>query len=100
MINILKIVHNSNRVHNDLKPENVMIQTLEDGSTQAYIIDYGFASKFCDGDKNHIAVDASVDLFQGNINFSSLRQMKFLQTSRKDDLVSLFYMMIFLLNDN
>ena len=33
IINILKIVHTSKRVHNDIKPENVMVKTLEDGST-------------------------------------------------------------------
>lgn len=63
IIDILKIVHTSKRVHNDLKPENVMVQTLEDGSTQAYLIDYGFASKFIDPQNHnyHIAEHETID---------------------------------------
>jgi hypothetical protein len=34
----------------------------------------------------------------GNIHFSSLRQMLFNNTSRKDDLVSLVYLLLSLLN--
>ena len=72
---ILKLVHASKRVHNDLKPENVMIQTLDDGSRQAYLIDYGFATKLCDANNCHIAAEETAIDFQGNIYFSSLRQM-------------------------
>jgi hypothetical protein len=38
-------------------------------------------------------------MFQGNMLFSSVRQMEFRKTSRKDDLIALFYLMIYSLND-
>ena len=50
-----------------------MVQTLEDGSTQAYLIDYGFASKLYGANNSHIAEEETVDAFQGNLYFSSLR---------------------------
>ena len=38
-------------------------------------------------------------LFQGNLFFCSVRTLKFLKTSRKDDFMSLAYMVIYLLNN-
>ena len=37
-------------------------------------------------------------MFQGNILFASLNQMEFRQTSRRDDLISLFFLLVYLLN--
>lgn len=49
--------------------------------------------------KTHIDPNSNVEVFQGNMLFASVRQMEFRRTSRKDDLVSLFYLLIFTLND-
>ena len=37
------------------------------------------------------------ETFHGNVVFSSLNQLKFHATSRRDDLISLFYLLIYLL---
>ena len=50
IVEALKIVHTSKRVHNDIKPENIMMKTLPDGTTQAYLIDFGMASKYYDSE--------------------------------------------------
>ena len=66
-----------------------------------HLVDYGFADKFVkQNSKDHIEFHTAIDTFQGNIEYSSLRQMKFMRTSRKDDFVSLFYMVTSLLNHN
>lgn len=57
------------------------------------LIDPGFAQKI-------MKEPYDVDKFEGNMLFSSLNQMEFKSTSQRDDLVSLFYMMVFLMNDN
>ena len=75
IVNLLKVVHTSRRVHNDLKPENVMIKTLQDGSTQACLIDYGFATKYYGEGYTHIGEQETTEDFKGNFQFSSLRQM-------------------------
>ena len=36
-------------------------------------------------------------MFRGNMEFASPNQMKFYTTSRRDDLISLFYLMIYML---
>ena len=38
-----------------------------------------------------------VDTFRGNMIFSSSNQLRFFNTSRRDDLVSLCYLMIYLI---
>lgn len=49
--------------------------------------------------KEHISESNAGEVFQGNMVFASERQMNFGETSRKDDMVSLFYLLIFMLND-
>ena len=77
-----------------------MINIQEDGSPKVFLIDFGFAAKFIkDKSGEHIESNETTDMFQGNLLFSSVTQMKFLKTSRKDDMISLFYMIAYLLND-
>ena len=62
------------------------------------LIDYGMATSFLDKNGNHLKKD-QVDTFKGNILFASLSALEFNQPSRKDDLISLCYLMLYLLND-
>ena len=78
-----------------------MVDILPDGTPKVYLVDYGFSDKFisdCTGD--HVEENESVETFRGNLVHSSLRQMNFLKTSRKDDLVSLFYMIVSVIKSN
>lgn len=57
LIGILKYVHTTRRTFNDLKPENIMINTKGDldAEPEVYLIDFGFADKFTEDDsKIHI----------------------------------------------
>ena len=67
---------------------------------KVFLIDFGFATKYVTSDKDHIPESSKVEVFTGNLIFASVRQMSFGATSRCDDLISLFYMLIYLLNDN
>ena len=64
------------------------------------LIDFGLTSKYKGKDKKHISDTETTDVFQGNTFFSSLDSMNFYRTSRKDDMVSLYLMMVWLMNDN
>ena len=48
--------------------------------------------------REHIP-NSKVDIFHGNIVFSSLHQLQFQTTSRRDDIISLCYLIIYLLQD-
>jgi len=89
-------------VFNDLKLQNIMINENIDNDedcNEVVLIDYGFASSYLQKDKKtHISPSSTTEVFRGNIFFASLNQLKFGTTSRKDDLISMFYFMIYTLN--
>tara|TARA_B110000305_G_C18989330_1_gene425363 strand:- start:82 stop:408 length:327 start_codon:yes stop_codon:yes gene_type:complete len=102
-LKILKVVHGAKRTFNDFKTDNIMINTngkMED-NPDVFLIDFGCASKYeCATTKKHITESEEVMYFRGNLIFSSIRQMDFFKTSRRDDLIAVFYLMFTLLNDD
>ena len=71
-----------------------------DADPEVHLIDFGFAAKYFQQDsKKHIEESEKIDMFQGNLLFASERQMTFKKTSRKDDFISLFYLLIYMLNN-
>ena len=102
LVSIFKYIHCAKRTYNDLKLENIMVNTNGnlDADPEVFLIDFGFAKRFVKKDgSSHIEESKTVDEFTGNIHFASVRQLNFLATSRRDDLVSLFYLLIFMLNN-
>lgn len=71
-----------------------------DEDPEVFLIDFGFSQKFVKSSKEHISETQEQNAFRGNLAFASVRQMSFSMTSRVDDLISLFYMLIYMLNDN
>ena len=97
VIDILEIVHHSNVIFNDMKPDNIMVNRKTGAVT---LIDFGFASPYLNKDGTHIQDNETNEDFHGNIIFASYDQMNFFKTSRKDDIISIFYMLFTLLNNN
>ena len=64
---------------------------------QVKLIDYGLASRYLDKYGNHLE-QKEEPTFKGNLLFSSTNALEFKTPSRRDDLISLCYMMIFILN--
>ena len=99
LIDAYDIVHSSGRTFNDLKPQNIMVDKDKDGELHIVLIDFGFSAKYITQEGCHISDLELKESFQGNILFSSLDQMEFKHTSRKDDMISLCYMIFYMLND-
>ena len=101
----LSIVHKSGHIYNDLKLENVMVTKKqknsildeEDEDMRILLIDFGMCSKFQDADGKHL-LNEEMESFYGNLVFASLNTLKFNKPSRKDDLISLCYFLLTLLN--
>jgi serine/threonine protein kinase len=89
------VIHDAGLTYNDIKPENIMVSN----DCQVTLIDFGFADEYI---KDGLRVDSAEKLanFQGNILFSSQDQMNFFKTIPKDDIISVFYMLIYLLSGN
>lgn len=64
---------------------------------EVVLIDYGYAKKYRDENGDHLPQD-EMDNFQGNLIFASKHTLSFKRPSRRDDLISLGYLFIFLLN--
>lgn len=62
-----------------------------------YLIDFGLAVSFVDCNGNHIKKEY-LQKFSGNFLFASLNSCRGYSKSRRDDVESLFYMLIFMLN--
>lgn len=96
LMDILELVHHSKVVSNDLKPINIMVNRKTGHVT---LIDFGYATTFEHSNGTHISDTAQTKTFQGNLPYAGLDKMNFFQTSRKDDIISCFYILMELLND-
>ena len=85
-------------VHNDLKLENILVG--REDPNQIYLIDFGLATRWRDPMTNVHITKISTNVFQGNFKFATKNQCCGLKTSRRDDIYSAFYILIYLLNRN
>lgn len=105
-IEALENVHSAGYVYNDLKLDNLMIgfnesvnPSKELCSSSLHMVDFGFASRYIDSQTQEHIEQGEVETFQGNLIFGSLNQLKFKKTSRRDDMISLCYMLVYLMNN-
>ena len=97
ILNAFQIIHNAGYVYNNLKLQNIMISEKSDNKMKINLINFGIATSFLHKGK-HIDQSATVETFKGNIILASLNHMNLYKTTRKDDLISLFYLMTILFN--
>ena len=101
MIVILCKLHSIGYIHNDIKPENILIGNNENDlrSNKIYLIDFGIATPFWNFKNNkHLKIKTTNVPFNGTFRFSSSNHhCNGFSTSRRDDLESLIYLAIYLL---
>ena len=89
----IQTLHENNFIHRDIKPENFTIGLKKMNNT-IYMIDYGLTRKYCDSHKNHIPYKEGKNL-TGTALYASIYTQKGIEQSRRDDLESLGYMMVY-----
>jgi casein kinase I homolog HRR25 len=95
-ISRLEYIHSCHFVHRDLKPCNILIGTSECCNTIS-IIDFGLAKQYRDKDTYfHIPCHTNHSLV-GTAAFASINNHRGLEQSRRDDLESLAYVLIYFL---
>ncbi|KAF6167303.1 hypothetical protein GIB67_043164 [Kingdonia uniflora] len=98
-ISILEKVHSKGYIHGDVKPENFLLGppgTPEE--KKLFLVDLGLACKWKDTSTNqHVDYDQRPDVFRGTVRYASVHAHLGRTGSRRDDLESLAYTLIFLL---
>ncbi|XAR53322.1 Non-specific serine/threonine protein kinase [Bertholletia excelsa] len=98
-ISILQQLHFRGFVHGDVKPENFLLgQPGTSNEKKLYLIDLGLASRWRDSSSGgHVDYDQKPDVFRGTVRYASVHAHLGRTGSRRDDLESLAYTLIFLL---
>ncbi|CAN6816307.1 unnamed protein product [Brassica oleracea var. botrytis] len=98
-ISILEKMHSKGYVHGDVKPENFLLGppgTPEE--KKLFLVDLGLAIKWRDkATGQHVEYDQRPDVFRGTVRYASVHAHLGRTCSRRDDLESLAYTLVFLL---
>ncbi|KAJ6830957.1 casein kinase 1-like protein HD16 isoform X1 [Iris pallida] len=98
-ISILEKMHSKGYVHGDVKPENFLLGppgTPEE--KKLFLVDLGLATRWKDTSSDlHVEYDQRPDVFRGTVRYASVHAHLGRTGSRRDDLESLAYTLIFLL---
>ncbi|XP_057499989.1 casein kinase 1-like protein 2 isoform X2 [Actinidia eriantha] len=96
MINRVEFVHSKSFLHRDIKPDNFLMG-LGRRANQVYIIDFGLAKKYRDTTTHqHIAYRENKNL-TGTARYASMNTHLGIEQSRRDDLESLGYVLMYFL---
>ena len=98
IIERIQWVHSCKIVHRDIKPENFLIG-LSDPHI-LYLIDFGLSKKYQSTKTGRHIKITDLKKFIGSIIFSSVNSLRLREQSRRDDLESIGYMLIYLMRGN
>lgn len=98
-ISILEKMHSRGYVHGDVKPENFLLgPSGTPDEKKLFLVDLGLATKWRDSTTGlHVEYDQRPDVFRGTVRYASAHAHLGRTGSRRDDLESLAYTLIFLL---
>jgi casein kinase 1 len=89
-IKIVESIHKNYIVHRDIKPQNFMLRGRE-----LFIIDFGLSTFYIDENREHIT-DLGSQEITGNLRFLSVHIHNGSTPSRRDDLISLGYIYLYM----
>lgn len=93
LVNILEKVHDAGIIHRDIKPENVLLRYSKSYTTTynaLHLIDFGLSKLYKDVPVKHN------EKITGNLRYASVNIHQRITPSRRDDLLSLGYLLIYL----
>jgi serine/threonine protein kinase len=94
LLMLVRDIHNKGLIHRDIKPANFLLGT----NNKLYLIDFGLCKSYIK-DGKHI-VNKKNNCLIGSMTYASLNAHDFIELTRRDDLESLGYMLIYFYNGN
>jgi serine/threonine protein kinase len=94
IITRIKVLHDKDLLHRDIKPDNFVFG-LESQTNKLYLVDFGFAKRYNYNGK-HIP-EKKINSLIGSPNFVSLNVHNNIEPSRRDDIESCIYIIIYML---
>ena len=95
IIERLQWIHSKDLIYRDIKPENFLIG-INDPNV-IYAVDFGLCKKYRSSKTGKHMLPKYTGKFNGTLKYASPNSVKGKETSRRDDLISLGYMLIYLL---
>ena len=96
MISVLEFIHNKHIIHRDIKPDN-FVMGLDDLSQFCYLLDFGLAKKYRSSTTLEHYPFINRKKLTGTARYASINALKGYEQSRRDDLESVGYVLMYLL---
>ena len=99
----IKTIHKHGIIHRDIKPSNIAFCNFSTDAIKEknglYIIDYGLSTKYIENENNHFKFTKKKK-FVGTCKYASRHALNGERHCRRDDIESIFYILIYLFLGN